>query len=103
MQSLKATGLDRKSGGAQWRDLRFGGSFLEMFFLQRSHGPSAHPRKMKMARTNVEWVPGLKSETWATHSKFGGWSMFSIRVRSGRDDKGKVSDGPEQRFKERVF
>ena len=32
MQIIKATGLDRKSGGAQWRDLRFGGSFLEMFF-----------------------------------------------------------------------
>jgi hypothetical protein len=29
---------------AQWRDLRFGGSFLEMFFLQRSHVPRAHPR-----------------------------------------------------------
>jgi hypothetical protein len=23
MQILNATGLDRKSGGAQWRDLRF--------------------------------------------------------------------------------
>jgi len=32
MQIIKATGLDRKSGGAQWRDLRFGGPFLEMFF-----------------------------------------------------------------------
>ena len=32
MQTLKATGLDRKSGGAQWRDLRFGSSHLEMFF-----------------------------------------------------------------------
>jgi hypothetical protein len=32
MQIIKATGLDRKSGGAQWRDLRFSGSLLEMFF-----------------------------------------------------------------------
>jgi hypothetical protein len=31
MQIPKATGLDRKSGGAQWRDLRFSGSFLEVF------------------------------------------------------------------------
>ena len=31
MQITKATALHRKSGGAQWRDLRFGGSFLEMF------------------------------------------------------------------------
>ena len=37
------------------------------------------PKKMKMARTNIEWVsrwdrflrrnPGLKIETWAIHSK----------------------------------
>ena len=32
MQILNATGLHRKSGGAQWRDLRFGGSFLGMLF-----------------------------------------------------------------------
>jgi hypothetical protein len=32
MQTINATGLDRKSGGAQWRDLRFSGPFLEMFF-----------------------------------------------------------------------
>jgi hypothetical protein len=32
MQIIEATGLDRKSGAAQWRDLRFGGSYLEMFF-----------------------------------------------------------------------
>ena len=32
MMLINATGLHRKSGGAQWRDLRFGGSFLEMFF-----------------------------------------------------------------------
>ena len=34
MQTIKATGLHRKSGGAQWRDLRFSGPFLEMFFLE---------------------------------------------------------------------
>jgi hypothetical protein len=34
MQTLNATGLHRKSGGVQWRDLRFSGPFLEMFFLQ---------------------------------------------------------------------
>ncbi len=32
MQIINATDLDRKSGGAQWRDLRFSGPFLEMFF-----------------------------------------------------------------------
>ena len=32
MQIPNATGLHRKSGGAQWRDLRFSGPFLEMFF-----------------------------------------------------------------------
>jgi hypothetical protein len=32
MQIPNTTGLNRKSGGAQWRDLRFGGSFLGMFF-----------------------------------------------------------------------
>ena len=31
MQIINATDLDRKSGGAQWRDLRFSGPFLEMF------------------------------------------------------------------------
>jgi len=30
-QIIKATGLHRKSGGAQWRDLRFSGSFPEVF------------------------------------------------------------------------
>jgi hypothetical protein len=28
-------------------ELRFRGAFLEMFFLHRSHGPSAHPRRCK--------------------------------------------------------
>jgi hypothetical protein len=32
MLSINATGLDRKSGGAQWRDLRFSSLFLGMFF-----------------------------------------------------------------------
>jgi hypothetical protein len=32
MMSINATALDRKSGGAQWRDLRFSGPFLGMFF-----------------------------------------------------------------------
>jgi hypothetical protein len=32
MKSINATVLDRKSGGAQWRDLRFSGPFLGMFF-----------------------------------------------------------------------
>ena len=31
MMLINATDLDRKSGGAQWRDLRFSGPFLEMF------------------------------------------------------------------------
>ena len=29
---INATNLDRKSGGAEWRDLRFSGHFLEVFF-----------------------------------------------------------------------
>jgi hypothetical protein len=32
MMSINVTALDRKSGGAQWRDLRFSGSSLDMFF-----------------------------------------------------------------------
>jgi hypothetical protein len=32
MQIIEATGLHRKSGGAQWRDLRFNGPFLGIFF-----------------------------------------------------------------------
>jgi hypothetical protein len=43
-QLIKATGLDRKSGGAQWRDLRFSGPFLGNVFRQRSHGLWARPR-----------------------------------------------------------
>jgi hypothetical protein len=36
MQILKATGLDRKFGGARWRDLPFNGPFLEMLFTKRT-------------------------------------------------------------------
>ena len=37
MKMIDATALNRKSGGAQWRDLRFSGPVLEMFFfLSRS-------------------------------------------------------------------
>ena len=32
MQIIEATGLRRKSGGAEWRDLRFSGPCVEMFF-----------------------------------------------------------------------
>jgi hypothetical protein len=31
-ESINATVVDRKSGGAQWRDLQFSGPFSEMFF-----------------------------------------------------------------------
>ncbi len=41
---INATDLDRKSGGAQWRDLRFAGSFLEMLFDRGIMGLWAHPR-----------------------------------------------------------
>ena len=68
MQIIKATGLHRKFGGATWRDPRFSGPFLEMFFSQSvdRRGPT---KKKRMARTNVEWVAQAQSETWATHSK----------------------------------
>jgi hypothetical protein len=36
MKLISATNLDRKSGGVQWRDLRFSGPFLEMFFDRAS-------------------------------------------------------------------
>jgi hypothetical protein len=36
MQIINATGLHRKSGEAQWRDLRFSGPFSEMFSTERS-------------------------------------------------------------------
>jgi hypothetical protein len=43
MKMINATDLDRKSGGAQWRDLRFSVPFLEMFFLQSVPGfPTSH-------------------------------------------------------------
>jgi hypothetical protein len=32
MQIINATGLHRKFGGAEWRDLRVNGPFLGMFF-----------------------------------------------------------------------
>jgi hypothetical protein len=32
MRPINATSFDGKSGGAQWRDLRFSGPFLGMFF-----------------------------------------------------------------------
>jgi hypothetical protein len=49
MQFPEATGLDRKSGGAEWRDLRFSSPFLKMFF-DRAYpdflfvGAKAHPK-----------------------------------------------------------
>jgi hypothetical protein len=49
MMLINVTGLDRKSGGAQWRDLRFGGSPLEMFFDRAS---MSLPEEDEMARTN---------------------------------------------------
>jgi len=33
MQIIEATGLDRKAGGAEWRDLQFSGPFLEILFV----------------------------------------------------------------------
>jgi hypothetical protein len=36
MMVINATVLDRKSGVAQWRDLRFSGTFLEMFSTERT-------------------------------------------------------------------
>jgi hypothetical protein len=39
---IEATVLDRKSGGAQWRDLRFGGSVLEMFFCRVEGSAALH-------------------------------------------------------------
>src|SRR5580658_291919 len=41
MMVINATVLDRKSGGAQWRDLRFGGSPLGMFSTERTR--SSYP------------------------------------------------------------
>jgi hypothetical protein len=38
MQIPNTTGLNRKSGGAQWRDLRFGGSPLESVFSTERTG-----------------------------------------------------------------
>jgi hypothetical protein len=46
---INATNLDRKSGGAEWRDLRFSGHFLEVFF----------DRAKRRRRTCgfISWVP----------------------------------------------
>ena len=57
MQILKATGLDRKSGGAQWRDLRFSGPFLEMFFRQSVGVRAKRPDRMKFARIPTRYRP----------------------------------------------
>jgi hypothetical protein len=43
MQIIKATALHRKSGGAQWRDLRFSGPFVGMFF-DRAKRPAVSSR-----------------------------------------------------------
>ena len=39
MQIIEATGLDRKSGAAQWRDLRFNGLRMEMFYYCGKSNP----------------------------------------------------------------
>ena len=44
---INATNLDRKSGGAQWRDLRFSDPFLEMFFETEGSRAFGPPKKIK--------------------------------------------------------
>jgi hypothetical protein len=46
MMVINATALDRKSGGAQWRDLRFSGPFLEMFFDRAQRSREISVRKL---------------------------------------------------------
>jgi hypothetical protein len=48
MQILNATGLHRKSGGAQWRDLRFSGPFVGMFFITLG-GPQVHDSSVRFS------------------------------------------------------
>ena len=57
MQIIKATGLDRKSGGAQWRDLRFSGPFLEMFFDRGVMGlrPTQGDEKRLLSTNDSAW------------------------------------------------
>ena len=60
MQIIKATGLDRKSGGAQWRDLRFSRSFLEMFFdrsVSVVEGPAVLSRGSRIQSLDREKAP----------------------------------------------
>jgi hypothetical protein len=58
MKMIKATALDRKSGGAQWRDLRFSGSFVEMFFDRGS--PSTKAEGFASGRRRTNPFPGLE-------------------------------------------
>ena len=60
MQIIKARGLDRKSGGAQWRDLRFSGPFLEIFFdraLRVVDGPAVLSRGSRIHSLEREKAP----------------------------------------------
>ena len=73
MQIIEATGLDRKSGGAQWRDLRFSVSFLEMFFCSPDSSPPLIPtflpvgtrRSRKALHRPVQILPGNVALTFA--------------------------------------
>ena len=56
-----ATDLDRKSGGAQWRDPRFSVPFLEMFFDRgvMGFGPPKVIKKRLLSATTLLWKPPL--------------------------------------------
>ena len=45
MKCTNATKFHRKSGVAQWRDLRFRGPFLGMFSTGATTGPAGSPKK----------------------------------------------------------
>jgi hypothetical protein len=57
MQILDAKGLDGKSGGAQWRDLRSSGPFLEMFSTEEpwALGP---PKVIRNGSCSATDLPG---------------------------------------------
>jgi hypothetical protein len=62
------------------------------------------PLSSRMMRTNIEWVllprthceanPGLKSETWATYSRSGGWCLIFDRGIMGL----RPTQGDEKRL-----
>jgi hypothetical protein len=59
MKCTNATKSNRKSGVAKWRDLRFSGLFLEMFFRPPNHAdPEGRPPRTALKFYVRTWKAG---------------------------------------------